>query len=90
MCVIRYLSVEFVWVIFCRLKYCVGQRFDQKENMVTFEHINLIVWFPIFKLPKKYSEKEKEIRQTPRFCTKQMFIKYVALGAFISAGIPKE
>ena len=31
-CVNRCLSIEFVWVIFCRLKYYVGEKFGQTEK----------------------------------------------------------
>ena len=36
-CVIRYLTVEFVWVIFCWLKYTVSKKFGRTEKMVTFD-----------------------------------------------------
>ena len=96
-CVIRYLSVQFVWVIFCWLKYTVSQKFGQTEKNGHFWPANTFNWFCDFQFlsyRKKYfrkkKKKNKKNRKTPKFCANHIFMKYVTLGVFISAATPKE
>ena len=56
--------------------------FDRRKRLADFLNSNF------YATKKSISEKEKEIRKTPKFCANQVFMKNVTLGAFISANIP--
>ena len=94
-CMIRYLSFSMIiWVIFCWLKYSVSQKLAHTEKKGHFWPANTFKRFCDFQFlsyhKKYFRKKEKKIRKTSKFCANQIFMKYITLGVFISAGIPKE